>query len=138
VSREELRKRLWSSSTFANFEHGVTKGMNRLREVLEDSADQPRFIETLPQRGYRSIAHVEQLQNQGVALEGVGGRSQGADSKFVRPRGVRPERKSLITACWTFWAAGHVNEGHRDFCSSSCALHPPAALLSLPHQKSAL
>ena len=85
MSREELRKRLWSSSTFVDFEHGLNKGMNRLREVLEDSADQPRFIETSPRRGYRSIAHVEQLQNQGVALEGVGGRSQRADSKFVDP-----------------------------------------------------
>ena len=40
ISREELRKRLWSSSTFVDFEHGLNKAMNRLREVLEDSADQ--------------------------------------------------------------------------------------------------
>jgi serine/threonine protein kinase len=59
ISREDLRKRLWSSSTFVDFEHGLNKAMNRLREVLEDSADQPRFIETLPRRGYRFIASVE-------------------------------------------------------------------------------
>src|SRR5258708_33727063 len=52
VSRDELRKRLWSSSTFVDFEHGLNKAMNRLREGLEDSADQPRFIETLSRRGY--------------------------------------------------------------------------------------
>ena len=62
ISREELRKRLWSSSTFVDFEHGLNKAMNRLREVLEDSADEPRFIETLPRRGYRFIAPIERVQ----------------------------------------------------------------------------
>jgi eukaryotic-like serine/threonine-protein kinase len=69
ISREELRKRLWSSSTFVDFEHGLNKAMNRLREVLEDSADQPRFIETLPRRGYRFIAPVDRLQNQAADLQ---------------------------------------------------------------------
>jgi serine/threonine protein kinase len=64
VSREELRRRLWSSSTFVDFEHGLNKAMNRLREVLEDSADNPRFIETLPRRGYRFIAPVERVENR--------------------------------------------------------------------------
>jgi serine/threonine protein kinase/Tol biopolymer transport system component len=62
VSREELRKRLWSSSTFVDFDHGLNKAMNRLREVLEDSADQPRFIETLPRRGYRFMVPVERME----------------------------------------------------------------------------
>jgi len=64
ISRAELRKRLWSSSTFVDFEHGLNKAMNRLREVLEDSADQPRFIETLPRQGYRFIAPVERTETQ--------------------------------------------------------------------------
>jgi DNA-binding winged helix-turn-helix (wHTH) protein len=64
VSRAELRKRLWSSSTFVDFEHGLNKAMNRLREILEDSADQPRFIETLPRQGYRFIAPVERMGTQ--------------------------------------------------------------------------
>jgi DNA-binding winged helix-turn-helix (wHTH) protein len=63
VSRTELRKRLWSSSTLVDFEPGLNKAMNRLREVLEDSADEPRFIETLPRRGYRFIAPVERVQS---------------------------------------------------------------------------
>jgi serine/threonine protein kinase len=71
ISREDLRKRLWSSSTFVDFEHGLNKAMNRLREVLEDSADEPRFIETLPRRGYRFIAHVELVQNQLPGVEEV-------------------------------------------------------------------
>ena len=70
VSREELRKRLWSSSTFVDFEHGLNKAMNRLREVLEDSADRPRFIETLPRQGYRFIAPVERTETQDSSVLG--------------------------------------------------------------------
>jgi len=69
ISREDLRKRLWSSSTFVDFEHGLNKAMNRLREVLEDSADQPRFIETLSRRGYRFIAPVERVQDQAAGVQ---------------------------------------------------------------------
>jgi TolB-like protein/DNA-binding winged helix-turn-helix (wHTH) protein/Flp pilus assembly protein TadD len=59
VHRDELRQRLWSADTFVDFERGLNKAVNRLREVLEDSADRPRFIETLPRRGYRFIAAIE-------------------------------------------------------------------------------
>jgi TolB-like protein/DNA-binding winged helix-turn-helix (wHTH) protein/Flp pilus assembly protein TadD len=61
VTRHELRRRLWSSDTYVDFERSLNKAVNRLREVLEDSADQPRFIETLPRRGYRLIAPAESL-----------------------------------------------------------------------------
>src|SRR5580765_417005 len=56
VTRDELRNRLWPSDTFVDFEHSLNKAVNRLREALEDSAEHPRFIETLPRRGYRWIA----------------------------------------------------------------------------------
>src|SRR5258705_3760644 len=59
VSREELRERLWPSDTFVDFDHGLNNAVMRLREVLGDSSDHPRFIETLPRRGYRFIAPVE-------------------------------------------------------------------------------
>jgi len=74
VSRAELRKRLWSSSTFVDFEHGLNKAMNRLREILEDSADQPRFIETLPRQGYRFIAPVERMEPQLASLGTLAGK----------------------------------------------------------------
>jgi TolB-like protein/DNA-binding winged helix-turn-helix (wHTH) protein/Tfp pilus assembly protein PilF len=60
VTREELRNRLWQSDTFVDFDHGVNNAVMRLREVLGDSSDSPRFIETLPRRGYRFIAHVDE------------------------------------------------------------------------------
>lgn len=62
VTREELRTRLWSSDTFVDFNHGLNAAVNKLREALSDSAENPRYIETLPRRGYRFIAAVEREQ----------------------------------------------------------------------------
>jgi TolB-like protein/DNA-binding winged helix-turn-helix (wHTH) protein/Tfp pilus assembly protein PilF len=62
VTREHLRERLWPGDTFVDFDHGVNNAVMRLREVLGDSSDHPRFIETLPRRGYRFIAPTEEIQ----------------------------------------------------------------------------
>src|SRR6478672_4154884 len=59
VSREELREKLWGNDTFVDFDQSLNKAINRLRETLEDSAENSRFIETVPKRGYRFIAPVE-------------------------------------------------------------------------------
>ncbi len=59
VTREELRQKLWPEDTFVDFDHGLNNAINRLREALNDSADEPRYIETLPRRGYRFIAALE-------------------------------------------------------------------------------
>jgi TolB-like protein/DNA-binding winged helix-turn-helix (wHTH) protein/Tfp pilus assembly protein PilF len=59
VSREELRKKLWPTDTFVDFDHGVNIAINKLRDALGDSPEKPRFIETLPRRGYRFIAPVD-------------------------------------------------------------------------------
>jgi Tol biopolymer transport system component/DNA-binding winged helix-turn-helix (wHTH) protein len=56
VTRDELRKRLWPDDTFVDFEHGLNAAVKRLRDTLGDSADSPRFVETVPRRGYRFIA----------------------------------------------------------------------------------
>ena len=61
VTREELRQALWPSDTFVDFDHGLNNAVNRLRETLGDSAESPRFLETLPRRGYRFIAAVESI-----------------------------------------------------------------------------
>ena len=58
VTREELQKRLWPD-TFVDVDHNLNTAINKIREVLGDSADNPRFIETLPRRGYRFVAQVE-------------------------------------------------------------------------------
>lgn len=58
VSREEFQQQLWQSSTFVDFEHGLNAAVNRLRQVLGDSAEQPLYIETVAGRGYRFVAPV--------------------------------------------------------------------------------
>ena len=58
ITREELAGRLWAAGTFVDFDRGLNKAINHLREALEDSAEQPHFIETLPRKGYRFIAPV--------------------------------------------------------------------------------
>ncbi len=59
VTRRELQQRLWPNGTIVEFEHGVNSAINRLRQALEDSADEPTFIETLPRRGYRFLVPVD-------------------------------------------------------------------------------
>jgi TolB-like protein/DNA-binding winged helix-turn-helix (wHTH) protein/tetratricopeptide (TPR) repeat protein len=61
VGRDELRARLWPADTFVDFDHGLNTAVNRLREILGDAADSPRFIETVPRKGYRFIASVDVL-----------------------------------------------------------------------------
>ena len=59
VTREQLRERLWPSDTFVDFEHSVNAAVKKLRQALHDDADSPRFIETIPKRGYRFIAPLD-------------------------------------------------------------------------------
>jgi TolB-like protein/pimeloyl-ACP methyl ester carboxylesterase len=59
VTREELHRRLWPADTFVDFEHGLNATVKRLRTALGDSAESPRFVETLPRRGYRFVATVQ-------------------------------------------------------------------------------
>jgi len=59
VTREQLRAALWPQDTFVDFEHGVNTAVKKLRQALEDSAERPKFVETLPKVGYRFIVPVE-------------------------------------------------------------------------------
>src|SRR5262245_51063880 len=68
ITREQLARRLWGSDTFVDFDRGLNKVVNHLREALADSVEQPRFIETLPRKGYRFIAPVTHDGDQAEAL----------------------------------------------------------------------
>jgi TolB-like protein/tetratricopeptide (TPR) repeat protein len=59
VTREELRKRVWPTDTFVDFDHGINNAIKRLRQALGDTTETPRYIETLPRRGYRFVERVE-------------------------------------------------------------------------------
>ncbi len=67
VTRDEFRQKLWPNDTFVDFDHGLNNAINRLRDALNDSAEAPRFIETLPRRGYRFMEAVESLVEPGPA-----------------------------------------------------------------------
>jgi len=75
VTRDELRRRLWPADTFVDFEHGLNAAMRRLRDALGDSADAPRYIETLPRRG--SLDALDDVFNLvSEQLDGIGRRPQ--------------------------------------------------------------
>jgi TolB-like protein/DNA-binding winged helix-turn-helix (wHTH) protein len=99
VGREEIRKRLWSDDTFVDFDHGLNNAVNRLRDALGDSAESPRFVETLPRRGYRFIG----------AVEGTPQDSEGVICGEVLPgaSGVSKSRSSWQSVyLWVAIAAG--------------------------------
>lgn len=67
VTREQLRQILWPEGTFVDFEHSLNAAVAKLRQALGDSAENPRFVETIPRRGYRFIAPVEEFSASAVA-----------------------------------------------------------------------
>jgi DNA-binding winged helix-turn-helix (wHTH) protein len=82
VTREVLRKKLWPEDTFVDFDHGLNAAVNRLREALGDSADRPKFIETLPRRGYRFIGAIN--HENGRASVGAGTEQLKGDTAFEK------------------------------------------------------
>ena len=86
VTREELRTRIWNADTFVDFDHSLNTAMNKLRDALDDSAANPRFVETLARRGYRFIAPVRwegtsvQSSNQ-LSSEQTSSKQQRADGQ---------------------------------------------------------
>ena len=115
VTREELRHRLWSADTFVDFEHGLNAAVRRLRDALGDSAETPRFIETLPRRGYRFIAPVIQPP----APEGAPDHSEEKTSATLPAPSVTPARPrararalavvatTALVAAAALWASGY-------------------------------
>lgn len=78
VTREDLRKRLWPAGTYVDFEHGVNTAIKKLRQALGDSAESPRFIETLARTGYRFVAPLNQAADNAPPV------AVGKQRRFVR------------------------------------------------------
>ncbi len=92
VTREELRNENWPADTFVDFDNSLNTAINKLREALGDSADNPRFIETLPRRGYRFIAPV-------TGIDGTTrGASAGVPAWSARPMKSRRARARRLTS----------------------------------------
>ncbi len=71
VTREELQARVWAADTFVDFEHGLNTAVNQVRVALGDEAGNPRFVQTVPRRGYRFIAPVEAVSGAGSVIAGA-------------------------------------------------------------------
>lgn len=80
VTRDELKPQIWPADTFVDFDHSLNNAIARIRETLEDSAVRPRYIETLPRRGYRFIGQVEGAKPEETSLQ--------ANSGTADPRGI--------------------------------------------------
>jgi TolB-like protein/DNA-binding winged helix-turn-helix (wHTH) protein/Tfp pilus assembly protein PilF len=150
VTREQLQHRLWPSDTFVDFDHSLNTAVMRLREVLSDSSENPRFIETLPRRGYRFLAPVEEKPasvNEPTPVQtGEVGASQTADAKvdlasppllpafpaFAAKPEKRVQRLRLVTVTLSIFAiviAGAF--AFRYLKRSSLATAPSGRLTSL-------
>jgi eukaryotic-like serine/threonine-protein kinase len=86
VTREELRQHLWPVDTFVDFDNSLNADINKIREALGDSAENPRFIETLPRRGYRFIAPVEGLPGNNRPVRSLRTASQTTAGEYPRGR----------------------------------------------------
>src|SRR5882724_9874543 len=87
ISRDELRHHLWGGTTFGDFEQGLNSAVNKLRQTLGDSADQARYIETVPARGYRFIAPVQRASTRAVL-------------EMAAPESLRIERRPETKPQW--------------------------------------
>jgi TolB-like protein/DNA-binding winged helix-turn-helix (wHTH) protein/Flp pilus assembly protein TadD len=98
VTREELQKKLWPADTFVDFDHGLNKAINKIREALGDSAESPRFVETVARRGYRFLVEVKltdaaPLPNSALATQPSPATEIGDRQPLA---GNLPARKSLL------------------------------------------
>jgi DNA-binding winged helix-turn-helix (wHTH) protein len=82
VRRDEFQKRLWSADTFVDFDHSLNTAIKKLRQALGDGNKKPRFIETLPKRGYRFIGTVEQAAKLSMPTKGSAAASVGRVAKL--------------------------------------------------------
>jgi eukaryotic-like serine/threonine-protein kinase len=99
IARNEFQQQLWRDGTFVDFDHGLDAAMNRLRQLLGDSADQPRYIETLSGRGYRFIAAVHDTVQKPVLVMAPGPAGGEVEPRAPEQPAIhRSERKA-----WPLW-----------------------------------
>ena len=85
VTREELQKKMWPADTFVDFDHGLNKAINKIREALGDSSDGSRFVETVARRGYRFLADVKDVDAAPVRSPELTTQAQSAEENRERP-----------------------------------------------------
>src|ERR1700735_95777 len=119
ITREELRQELWSAETFVDFEHSLNTSVKEVRAVLNDSATEPRYIETLPRLGYRFIAHVALVKvakdwnpngahGDAPALAAYDSASVARESGSAELPGGEPDASAVRAFSWQKWALGGI------------------------------
>jgi DNA-binding winged helix-turn-helix (wHTH) protein/Tol biopolymer transport system component len=99
VSRDQLRAALWAEDTFVDFEHGLNTAVRKLRQALEDSAEDPKFIETIPRLGYRFMASVEWAPEESVRKsDGLPADENSASRSEIKSRRGRLRAAGLVAA----------------------------------------
>jgi DNA-binding winged helix-turn-helix (wHTH) protein/Tol biopolymer transport system component len=119
VTRDDLRKRLWPEDTFVDFETGLNTAVSKLRDALSDSAEKPRFIETIPRRGYRFLSSAEfeySINNEKTKLEASPTNGRGSTDLAQS----RPQSQSLESST-QLHVADHTHEQIRQIRSTSVA-----------------
>src|SRR5246127_1775206 len=127
VTREELQTQIWPANTFVDFDHGLHNAIARIREVLGDSAETPRYIEPLPRRGYRFIGPVEDFQTPRLAEEPVANASQG--QTLAKPRKRNP---SLVLILCALFVLGFTAWTVRRYVYAKAAVQPIHSIAVLP------
>ncbi len=111
VTREALQQRLWADDTFVEFDRSLNTAVNKLREALGDAAESPRYVETVPRKGYRFIAPVETIKPQyavdeppGIALERErSGMRAGAGGQRFWPIAFMVLLAACVALVWSVW-----------------------------------
>ena len=127
VTREELQTQVWPVDTFVDFDHGLHNAIARIREVLGDSAETPRYIETLPRRGYRFIGPVEDFQPPRLAQESVANASPG--EPLSQPRKHNPSLVLILCALFVLVLATWTV---RRYVDAKAAVQPIHSIAVLP------
>ena len=147
VTREELHSKLWPTDTFVDFDHGLNNAVARIREVLDDSSETPRYLETIPRRGYRFIAPLLDVRPAAAtpsAAEPREASQRGPDVGGVATVEITPSRTRramaavalcLITAALVFILRGRVFRTNQAAQIHSIAVIPLANLSGDPAQE---
>ena len=110
VTREELRQKLWPAHTFVDFDRSLNKAMTKLRAALGDSADSPRYVETIPRHGYRFLAPVHAHYQEPVATIPTAGQIEEVPSK------IEPKGQERASTRFSFSSLSvHTSEGRMRF-----------------------
>jgi TolB-like protein/DNA-binding winged helix-turn-helix (wHTH) protein/Tfp pilus assembly protein PilF len=129
VTREEIQQRLWLGETFVDFENSLNKAINKLRQALADSAEQPTYIETLPRRGYRFIAQLDEsalvlppLENPQQTTESAGGSRNDLTKETPALRLPAPQEEASAADPRSTWSSRWPLYGFAFVAIGLCAL----------------